>query len=201
MRQKKIKGVNKDSLQKMGVNTEIEVLKIDTQKEVYVEIGSGKGQFITTMALEHPEIQFVAIEKIDSVCYRIAQKKEELKIPNLSIILGDAENLETYFENIKIDSIFLNFIDPWPKARHHKRRLTFDSYLTKYVKLLKKDGKIQLRTDHLSLFDDSVEYIEKHFDIISEDRNLKESQYMTEYEVKKRKIGPIYQLVAKIKAE
>lgn len=201
MRQKRIKGVDAQHLQTMGVKIDISPLKLKNMNKVCVEVGSGKGHFITSLAKDHPKTQFVAIEKIDSVCYRIAQKKNEMNLDNLEIILGDAENLEIFFEKETIDQIFLNFIDPWPKARHHKRRLTYSTYLTKYQQLLKKDGRIQLRTDHLDLFNDSVEYIEEMFDIISEDRNLLESSYMTEYEVKKRKTGPIYQLVAKAKVE
>ncbi|NLK12788.1 MAG: tRNA (guanosine(46)-N7)-methyltransferase TrmB [Candidatus Phytoplasma sp.] len=201
MRQKRIKGVDAEYLQQMGVKTDITALNLKNNHQLYVEVGSGKGHFITNLAKDHPEIQFVAIEKIDSVCYRIAQKKNEMKLDNLEIILGDAENLEIFFKKESIDHIFLNFIDPWPKARHHKRRLTYSTYLSKYQQLLKKDGRIQLRTDHLDLFNDSIEYIEEVFDIVSEDRNLSESSYMTEYEIKKRKTGPIYQLVAKMKVE
>ncbi|CCV64082.1 tRNA (guanine-N(7)-)-methyltransferase [Alteracholeplasma palmae J233] len=200
MRQKKIKGIDSLYLEKKGVITKVTPLVFPEGNKIFVEIGSGKGDFITSLAKDHPNDSFVAIEKIDSVCYRIWQKKDELKLENLTIILDDAIYLEEYFKSYKVDQIYLNFSDPWPKARHHKRRLTYSTFLTKYKNVLKKEGELQLRTDHLELFNDSLEYIEKVFDITKEDRNLAVSKYMTEYEVKKRKTGPIYQLNAKVQS-
>ena len=126
-----------------------------------------------------------------SVLYRIVEKKDALELDNLIIILGDATNLLEYFDESSLDVIYLNFSDPWPKSRHHKRRLTYYSFLKLYKKLLKSNGILQFRTDVLPFFEDSVTYVESLFDIFDQTYDLEISKYMTEYEEKKRKIGKI----------
>jgi len=197
MRQKKVKYATKEILESYGVIVEPKQLKWD-QKKVFLEIGSGKGQFISALAFDHPNDIFIAMEVNINVCYRIMEKKEALKLDNLVIILGDASYLNLYFEKNSIDGIYLNFSDPWPKAKHHKRRLTYPTFLKTYVELLKDDGFLQFRTDHPILFQDSLEYIEPYFKMIEINYNLDASAYMTEYEIKKRAIGPIYQLIGKV---
>lgn len=199
MRQKKIKEATIENLLELGVWLEPKALPYNDQ-DVFMEIGSGKGQFITSLAKANPNRHFVAVEKEQNVCYRLAQKKDEMQLENLIIIMDDAENLREYFKDTKASVIQLNFSDPWPKARHHKRRLTYMTKLNLYKELLSADGKVILRTDHLDLFNDSMEYfLEAKYVITSSDLNLPESDYMTEYEVKKRKNGPIYQLEAIVK--
>lgn len=196
MRQKKIKDATIENLLDLGVWIEAKPLPYKDQN-IFMEIGSGKGQFITSLAKAYPNRQFVAVEKEQNVCYRLAQKRAEMELDNLIVIMDDAENLLNYFTDAKASVIQLNFSDPWPKARHHKRRLTYMTKLELYKRLLSNDGKVILRTDHLELFNDSLEYfIEANYQIIQSDLNLPESEFMTEYEVKKRKNGPIYQLEA-----
>lgn len=195
MRQKRLKYVNIDLLKKHGVLTKVEALDLPKDKPIYLEIGSGKGQFITSMAKDHPDDLFIAMEVNQYVIYRVLEKKLEMKLDNLIILLADAKYLETYFLNTLIDGLYLNFSDPWPKAKHHKRRLTYPSFLKLYQKLLKPNAKLQFRTDHKDLFLDSVEYIKPYFNIIDVTHDLALSTYMTEYEVKKRPLGPIYQLI------
>lgn len=198
MRQKTIKGVDEDLLQSRGVITDVYPLDLPNTS-IHLEIGSGKGAFITQLAIDHPHEFFIALEKNKYVCYRILEKKEALHINNLAIILGDASDLLTYIGDRKINYIYLNFSDPWPKKKHHKRRLTASSFLNLYIKMMTKDSILQFRTDHQTFFEDSVETISKQFDIYDMDCNLPESLYMTEYETKKRKNGPIYQLKGRVK--
>lgn len=201
MRQKRIKYVTLDLLKEHGVITEVTDLNIPKDKKIFLEIGSGKGQFITSLAQDHPNDFFIAMEVNKYVIYRILEKKLELGLDNLMIVLGDAKNLETYFTSTQVDYLYLNFSDPWPKAKHHKRRLTYPNFLRLYLKILKKDAYLQFRTDHLNLFIDSLEYMETYFDIMDVTYDLEPSTYMTEYEEKKRVLGPIYQLKGKVKQD
>lgn len=182
----------------MGVQFDVMRVPLDSKKEVHVEIGSGKGQFITSLAKDFKEIQFVAIEKDMDVCYRIAEKKVLYALDNLFILNVDAQHLEMLFEPSSIDQIYLNFSDPWPKKKHHKRRLTAESYAKIYQKLLKPLGMIQCRTDHYDFFMDSVDTLGQVLDIEEVHLHLPISSYMTEYEEKKRASGPIYQLRGKL---
>lgn len=193
MRPKRIKGVNETLLSTHGVITEIDSL-ILPQNELELEIGSGKGDFITTLANDNKDKHFIAIERNKYVCYRLLEKKEMLALENITIILGDAADIKTYLNGRVVNKIYLNFSDPWPKKRHHKRRLTAVSFLSLYLDILAEKGTLQFRTDHEAFFNDSIETITQHFDIFNINRDLPESAYMTEYEVKKRKLGPIFQL-------
>src|SRR5690554_1711245 len=136
MRQKRIKYVTMELLEKHGVITKVEALNIPKNKKINLEIGSGKGQFITKLALDYPHEIFIAMEVNKYVIYRVLEKKLELKLDNLIIVLADAKYLETYFQDVLIDGLYLNFSDPWPKAKHHKRRLTYPSFLKLYLKIL-----------------------------------------------------------------
>lgn len=199
MRQKRIKYVNVSLLEEHGVITSVSPLDLPKDKRVFLEIGCGKGQFITELALNNPDDLFIAMEINIYVIYRVLEKKLEQNIDNLMIVLADAKYLETYFKGQKIDGIYLNFSDPWPKPKHHKRRLTYTSFLKLYLNMLKDDAKIQFRTDHLELFESSIEYMTPHFSLIDVNYDLERSAYMTEYEIKKRPLGPIYQLIGEKK--
>lgn len=194
MRQKKLSFVTIDLLKSKGVITDIEKLNIDKEKKVHLEVGSGKGQFISRLAKDHPNEFFIAFELNMSVLYRIVEKRDQLGLDNLAIILGNANDLLSYFDDQVIDHIYLNFSDPWPKKKHHKRRLTYTTFLNMYLNVLKDDGLLQFRTDVRPFFDDSIDYIDPLFDIYDINYQLEESHYMTEYEEKKRKITSINQL-------
>lgn len=194
MRQKKVKNLDIEVMNTLGVITTINKIDIDSKyNKINLEIGSGKGQFITTLAIDNPNELFIALEKNINVCYRIVEKKLEHKIDNLIVILGDSIDLLEMLNKESIDNLFLNFSDPWPKARHHKRRLTYQPFLDLYKQLLKTTGTFQFRTDHLELFNDSLEYFENNFDIYEVDRDFVGEKYSTEYEDKKRIKGVIYQ--------
>ena len=125
------------------------------ENEIRIEIGMGKGDFILGMARMHPNINFIGIEKYESVLVRAVQKLDERGLPNVKVIREDAINLSKIFSQ-EIDLIHLNFSDPWPKKRHYKRRLTYTDFLKEYDLLFKGDAKIIQKTDNDSLFESSL---------------------------------------------
>lgn len=155
---------------------------------IHIEIGMGKGDFIIKNAIKYPNINFIGIEKYDSVIVRAIQKSNELELNNLKIIRIDAINLENIF-NKEIDTIYLNFSDPWPKDRHAKRRLTSPIFLNIYDNIFKNDYKIIMKTDNLNLFNYSLESLKEYgYKIIYQTNDLHkeniEDNIMTEYEKK-----------------
>lgn len=123
---------------------------------IYIEIGMGKGDFIIENACKYPNINFIGIEKFDSVIVRAIQKSNELELSNLKLIRMDALEIDLVFDN-EISRIYLNFSDPWPKERHAKRRLTSPIFLSKYDKIFKNNPNIIMKTDNNNLFEYSVE--------------------------------------------
>ena len=123
---------------------------------IYIEIGMGKGKFIIENAINNPKINYIGIEKFDSVIVRGIEKVEELDIPNLKFIRMDATRIDEVF-NKEVDRIYLNFSDPWPKDRHTKRRLTSSIFLEKYDKVFRNDKIIEMKTDNINLFNYSVD--------------------------------------------
>ena len=163
---------------------------------IRIEIGMGKGKFITTLAQQNPDINYIGIEKFSSVLIRAIEKMEELEITNLKFIRMDAEKIEDTFNKEEIDKIYLNFSDPWPKDRHAKRRLTSKEFFKRYDNILKKDGVVEFKTDNNDLFDFSLEQIpEAGWNIVEYTRDLhnnekmNEGNIMTEYEERFSKMG------------
>lgn len=170
---------------------------------IHIEIGMGKGKFIHTMAMGHPDINYVGIEKYSSVLLRAIQKMEREELSNLKFLRMDAENIDRVFGLEEVDRIYLNFSDPWPKDRHAKRRLPSREFLARYDKILKKDGHLEFKTDNKELFEFALEELEPagwkaqvitydlHNDIV-----LMKENVMTEYEEKFSALGnPIYKYV------
>ena len=156
---------------------------------IHIEIGMGKGQFIMTLAKEHPEINYVGIEKYSSVLVRALEKQEEMELPNIKFIRMEAENIAEVFALDEVARIYLNFSDPWPKDRHAKRRLTSVQFLERYEKILQKDGHLIFKTDNRDLFDFSLEQAEEasNWILLNHTFDLHHSEYvdgnvMTEYE-------------------
>ncbi|MDN6838818.1 MAG: tRNA (guanosine(46)-N7)-methyltransferase TrmB, partial [Staphylococcus equorum] len=129
----------------------------DKDQEIYIEIGSGMGQFITTLAGQNPDINFISLEREKSVVVNIVDKVKELGLTNIKLICNDALELNEYFKDGEIDRIYLNFSDPWPKKRHTKRRLTYHTFLALYKQVLKEDGELHFKTDNRGLFAYSLE--------------------------------------------
>ena len=154
-------------------------------KELHIEIGMGKGNFIINNALKYPHINFIGIEKFDSVIVRAIQKSNELELNNLKIVRMDANTIEDVFDK-EIDTLYLNFSDPWPKDRHAKRRLTSDNFLAKYENIFKKDKHIIMKTDNIDLFNFSLECFERNnykiLNITNDLANENIDNIKTEYE-------------------
>ena len=122
--------------------------------KIHLEVGTGKGDFIINMALKYPNINFVGIEKYPSIILR-ALKKLDNYPDNLKLICNNADNINDFIK-VKIDALYLNFSDPWPKKRHIKRRLTNKIYLDKYEKLFNQEINIYLKTDNKDFFTYSI---------------------------------------------
>ena len=159
----------------------------DNDNPIYIEIGMGKGDFIIENAKRYRNINFIGIEKYDSVIVRAIQKSNELELNNLKIIRIDANKLGDIFDR-EIDTIYLNFSDPWPKDRHAKRRLTSPIFLDIYDKLFKDRAKIVMKTDNINLFNYSLDSLINHgYEITYKTNDLNclvEDNIMTEYEKK-----------------
>jgi len=127
----------------------------DNNNPIHIEIGTGKGDFIINMAKTYPEINFIGIEKYESVLCKAVNKLENENINNLKLISIDAINIDKIFKN-EIEILYLNFSDPWPKKRHAKRRLTSEIFLQKYDLIFKNKNNIIMKTDNQALFEYSI---------------------------------------------
>jgi len=134
----------------------------ENHNQIEIEIGCGKGKFITEMALRNPTKNFIGIEKFDSVIIRALEKVIENPIGNLRLIRMDAANINEVFDKGEVTRIYLNFSDPWPKKITAKRRLTSQEFLIRYSLVLAKNSEIIMKTDNQSLFDFSLEQLQEH---------------------------------------
>lgn len=173
----------------------------DNTNPIYIEIGMGKGDFIIENAKKYPNINFIGIEKYDSVIVRAIEKLPE-SINNLKFVRMDARNIEEIFDR-EIDRIYLNFSDPWPKDRHARRRLTSKEFLDRYENLFKNQKEIHQKTDNRGLFEFSIQSLVNN-DYKIEDMSLdlhnsnRDNIIMSEYEKKfVKNNNTIYYLVAK----
>lgn len=169
---------------------------------VFLEIGCGKGQFISEMAKKNPDISFVGVEKNVTCCGFTLKKIVEDKIDNAKLFVGDGENVIQALKDKSVKFLFLNFSDPWPKKRHNKRRLTHDNFLKHYLRILSDDGRIIFKTDNVELFDFSIEKFQEFgfelIDITNDYSEIDKFDTMTEYESNFRKQGiKINRLIAK----
>ncbi len=155
---------------------------------LFSEIGCGKGRFITQLACDNPQNFYVGIEGHESVILRSLEKAEEMQLRNVLFIPEYIIDVRDIFDDNELDGIYLNFSDPWPKARHEKRRLTHRNFLKAYTQVIKPGGFIQLKTDNDGLFEFTLEEIEACGLTVSEmtwdlhSTDFKAKDTVTEYE-------------------
>ena len=136
---------------------EVEPFQKDSSRKLFVELGTGKGDFITQIAERNPQINFVGLEVEATVVLAAARKVHEKNLRNVRLFVFDVSNIAELFAQHTVDRLYINFCDPWPKKRHAKRRLTYIKFLELYRKILVPDGEIFFKTDNRGLFDFSLE--------------------------------------------
>lgn len=158
---------------------------------IYLEIGCGKGQFVTGNAKTYPDRNYIAIEGQASVVLRALEKADAMGLDNVRFMMQFIDDVRDYFEDGELAGVYLNFSDPWPKDRHAKRRLTYNKKLLQYMQVIdKENGFIQFKTDNEGLFEFTLGEIEAAGLTIAEtSRDLHNSEYnenniTTEYEDK-----------------
>ena len=172
MRRRKVKGADEKLLSYKNY-----VLKEDDVKQhkgkwnklfkndnpIYVEFGTGRGKFITTLAKQNPNINFIAFEIKEEVLLKAVQKAYEDNLDNILFAWANVENILDYFCENEISRVFINFCDPWPKKRWAKRRLTHKNFLDKYIFILDEECEIHFKTDNESLFEFSLNEMASKF--------------------------------------
>ena len=176
------------------------------EQPIHLEVGTGKGQFLMEMARRYPKVNYIGMERYDSVLLRALQRREkEEELENLVFICEDARRLPEIFARGELDGIYLNFSDPWPKARHARRRLTSRNFLACYSAVLPEGSFLEFKTDNRELFDFSLQEIQEtpYFSLAASTCDLHrqvdmcQDNVMTEYEEKFSALGhPICKLVA-----
>lgn len=156
---------------------------------VHIEVGTGKGQFVTGMARQNPDINYIGIELYESVIVTALDRIIESELPNVKLLNVNGERLQEFFEKGEVARVYLNFSDPWPKSRHEKRRLTYETFLRLYESIMPDGGEIHFKTDNQGLFEYSLKSFSQYgmlltfvsLDLHSSDF---EGNVMTEYEEK-----------------
>ena len=172
--------------------------------EIHVEIGTGKGDYMNAMASMYPDTAWIGIEKDHSAAAIAVRKAIESgeDLDRKRMIVGDAEHLLDWFAEGEADVIHLNFSDPWPKTRYHKRRLSSRTFLEMYKVILTPGGSIRMKKDNQDLFAASVLYFLKNgFTLKEFSVNYRRKPHgedaVTEYEQRFMELGmPVYQLAA-----
>ncbi|MGC7154321.1 tRNA (guanosine(46)-N7)-methyltransferase TrmB [Metamycoplasma hominis] len=174
---------------------------IDNKKNTILEIGMGRGTMLTKLALKHPDIEYIGLEKYSTPAYSALKKAIDLNLENFHIIIGDAINLSTYFKN-KIKTIWLTFSDPWPKKRHYKRRLVYRDFLKIYQNILDKDGVVYFKTDNDMLYQFAIDELKEiNAKIIYQTSDLHHCNFeienvFTDYEEKFNKLNKNINFIA-----
>jgi tRNA (guanine-N7-)-methyltransferase len=181
-------------------------------KPIHVELGMGKGRFISNMSFRNPDNNYIGVDMYDELIRRASEKARDIweeggveDPPNLGLLRANIEHIEEMFEPGEIERIYLNFSDPWPKSKHARRRLTHPRFLMKYAQLLSERGEIHFKTDSESLFEFSLNsFAEVEMQLRNISLNLhkngpREELVFTEYEMKFMEKGqPIFRLEAVI---
>ena len=181
----------------------------EKEQPIYIEVRMGKGQFMIGMAKQNPHLNFIGIEKFDSVMVRALEKVLEAgELPNLKLLKIDAEDLTDIFAENEVEGVYLNFSDPWPKPRHAKRRLTHENFLTRYEQITVPNGYLRFKTDNRLLFEYSLVSVTGYgmkLEDVALDLHQREAldwNIMTEYEEKFSAKGqPIYRLEAQFQSK
>ncbi len=180
----------------------------ENDNPIELEIGCGKGKFIYEKAQNNKEINFIGVEKFDSVIVRALEKVMIEPLENLRLLRFDALEISDVFKDNEIQNIYLNFSDPWPKKRQAKRRLTSPNFLNNYLKILKPNGRIYLKTDNYGLFEYSMMMLNENDNFVIEEimldmyKNLPEDNVQTEFEIRFRELDkPIFYIKARLKGE
>ena len=182
-----------------------EILNQNNDKKVYLEIGMGKGDFITKLSQLDKDSIFIGVEVSPPVLalavkkLKRYEKENKVKLDNLYFMSFDAIDIASIFQSGQIEKIYLNFSDPWPKKKHAKRRLTNEKFLAEYKKVLKENGRIEFKTDNRGLFEYSLvsmqnfglKFIEVYLDL----HKVAVFNIETEYEKKFSPFGPIYKII------
>ena len=163
--------------------------KFENSNPIHVEFGTGRGQFITTLAKQNPEINYIAMEIKEEVLLKAVEKAVENNLTNIKFVWGDVNNILTYFEENELSRVYVNFCDPWPKKRWNKRRLTYRGFLENYKTILNSNGEIHFKTDNEKLFEFSLnEFSEADLKLKNITLDLANSEFegnvTTEYEDK-----------------
>ena len=157
MRLRKKKGVNEKLAAFDFVFKPVEQSITVGDKKLYVELGTGKGDFISTIAHQNPDINFFGFEAEATVLYAAARKVRDLDLHNVRLAVFNVADIDQVFVEHSVDRIYINFCDPWPRNKHAKRRLTNINFLDKYRRIIKPDGQLHFKTDNRPLFDYSLE--------------------------------------------
>lgn len=162
--------------------------------DIHLELGCGRGRFLSERAKQNPNINYIGIDLKDEVLIYTLKSVEEAEVSNARIAALNIQLIEGVFEKDEISKIYINFCNPWPKDRHKKRRLTHTKLLTEYKKFLKQGSEIWFKTDDTGLFEESIEYFkESSFEITYITYDLHNSDFkdniVTEYESKFTKRG------------
>lgn len=166
----------------------------ENENDIYLELGCGRGDFITSQANENRDINFLGIDLKDEVLIYALKKVEQQELSNVKLIPMNISWIGDILDNNEISRIFINFCNPWPKLRHNKRRLTHGRFLSIYKTFLKPSSEIWFKTDDVALFEDSIGYFkENNFDITYLTYDLHSSDFnkniVTEYEAKFTSLG------------
>ncbi|SHK15643.1 tRNA (guanine-N(7)-)-methyltransferase [Hathewaya proteolytica DSM 3090] len=165
------------------------------ENPIELELGCGRGAFITELAMKNPQVNYIAVDLKDEVLIYVLRKIEENNIENIRIMPINIMLMKDVFDKDEINKIYLNFSTPWPKDRHNKRRLTYGIFLNMYKEFLVQGGEIWFKTDNEPFFNDSLQYFKSEgFSIEYLTYNLHESEYdkiniKTEYETKFSSMG------------
>lgn len=164
---------------------------------IYVELGMGKGQFISTQSFRNPNINYIGVDMYDELVRRASEKARRIwsergvdSPPNLALLRANIEFIEDIFEQDELERVYLNFSDPWPKAKHARRRLTHPRFVSKYMNALNTRGEIHFKTDSVSLFEYSLnsfadmELLTRNIALNLHKDGLRDDLVPTEYEMK-----------------